>query len=296
MARSVRSAIPPDASDPVAMTDWAELTMFAQSTRRLARANLRRSIREGTMLQDAEVEVACEFVLREVRRRRRLADGGYPFDEVDGGVEMRKVANPLPYAFMLCASASPLVRQEKRYAEIDSLFDNLVLCALKVYMGGAARGVRFAWPRSDGAPANFYKALDWLALQMGIQRGPSSERPDRKDGGVDVVVWSPFEDRRTGFLTVLAQCTVQLDWTPKAGDTIPDVWNGWLDLGKSPLTCLAIPHVAPQGFEKWDEVRRTVHIVLERFRLASLLAAAPLRLEGETRAWVDKELHRLAQS
>lgn len=270
--------------------------MLAQANRRLSRANLRRAIRTATMQQDAEVEVACDFILREVRRRRRLAEGAYPFDEVDGGVEMLAVRNALPYVFMLCASTSPLLRQEKRYAEIDALFDNLVLDALKVYMGGTARGVRFAWPRSDGAPANFYKALDWLASRMGVQRGPSREKPDRKDGGVDIVVWSPFEDRRTGFVTVLAQCTVQFDWTPKAGDTIPDVWNGWLDLGKSPLTCLAIPHVTPPAFEKWDQVRRTVHIVLERFRLASLLAASHLRLEAETRAWVDKELGRLSRS
>lgn len=275
------------------MADWAELTMLAQGNRRLPRASLRRAIRTATMLQEAEVDLACDFILREVRRRRRLADEAYPFDEVDGGVEVRVVRNALPYTFMLCASASPLLRKEKRYPEVDALFDNLVLDALKVYMGGTARGVRFGWPRSAGAPVNFYKALDWLASQMRVQRGPSTDIPDRKDGGVDIVVWSPFEDRRTGFVTVLAQCTVQLDWTPKAGDTIPDVWNGWLDLGKAPLTCLAIPHVTPPAFDKWDEVRRTVHIVLERFRLASLLAATPITLEAQTRAWVETELRRL---
>jgi hypothetical protein len=246
------------------------------------------------MSQDAELDVALEFVLREVGRRRALAREAYPFEEVGGGIELRNADGALPYVFMLCASASPLVRRERRYAEIDGLFDSLVLDALCVYLGQHSRGVRFGFPPSGGRPTGFYDALDWLAARMGLHRGPSRAKPDRKDGGVDVVAWSPFSDGRTGFVTLLAQCTVQLDWTPKARDTIPDVWNGWLDLGKIPMTCLAIPHAIPPVFEKWDEIRRTVHVLLERFRLASLLASKPLTSRAEALAWVKNELARLA--
>jgi hypothetical protein len=295
MARSSRSAAPPDATDPNAMADWAELTLLSQSSRRMSRAELRSAVREAMMLPDEEVEVAVEFVFREIRRRMERGAAAYPFAVDGGGIRILRAEGALAYVFMLCVSASSLFRAERRQQEVDQLFDSLVLDALRTYMGPTAEVLRFGWPATDGRPTDFYGALDWLSTKMRLDRGASRALPNRKDGGVDVVAWKPFPDGRSGFVSLLAQCTVQMDWTPKATDVISDVWNGWIDFGRMPLTCLAVPHAVPTRFEKWDEIRRTVHFLLERFRLSSLLQNSHLSRKTEIEAWVHREIARLSR-
>ena len=92
-----------------------------------------------------------------------------------------------------------------------------------------------------------------------------------KDGGVDVVVWHPFRDGRSGFVVILCQCTVAKDWTHKAKDIVDGKWTGWIDFGLPPVTAIAVPFAVPSTFDRWDELRRTVTIVLDRVRLLELI-------------------------
>ena len=110
-----------------------------------------------------------------------------------------------------------------------------------------------------------------------------------KDGGVDVVVWHPFGDRRSGFVVLLCQCTVAKDWTYKARDIVVDKWNGWIDFGKDPLTAIAVPYALPQTFDQWDELRRTVNIIFDRMRLVELLRVDAFDNLAEIRVWNGKE-------
>ena len=91
-------------------------------------------------------------------------------------------------------------------------------------------------------------------------------------------------------ITMLAQCTIAIDWVPKAKDITQVVWRGWIDFGKNPITCLAIPFVVPHPFEKWDELTRTVNFVLDRLRICELLEGATLQNESEVREFSDAEL------
>jgi len=94
--------------------------------------------------------------------------------------------------------------------------------------------------------------------------------PRRKDGGVDVVAWRPFQDGRPGFPIVLAQCTIESDVLAKARDIDIRQWATWLALDASILIALAIPGTVPRD-ESWNELARN-NVVLERLRLVSLSA------------------------
>lgn len=264
---------PPASLDGPALADWAEAAIFIEERRRLSRSALRQRLRNDFA---DDVEFHLDLLFGEVARRVHLGGECYPFTEAIAGLVRRDDCDDAPYEFLLWLSVSPRYRVEKRFDEIDELFDSLVKHALRSYLGPGSLAVRFAHPSSDGRPRNFPEAIRWLAALLRLGVGPAIPRPRRKDGGVDVVAWRPFRDGRTGFLIILCQCTAQLNWPPKAKDIVVGQWRGWIDLGLNPLTALAVPFSVGASFDRWDEVRRTVHIVLDRLRLCELISSPEL--------------------
>lgn len=292
----------PGVDDPVMLADWLELHILTSAKKRLSRTTIRRLLRPifpdaglgSEDLDENSLDVSIDAVLVEMARRRQLAAAGYPFREFATGVEFVADPDGLTYVFLLLVSVSPRMRAERRHREVDLAFDSVVLEALKVYLGPKSSAVRFGWPPSDGRPARFSAALQWLAHHMGLDLGKGPARKVSKDGGLDVVAWLPWRDHRSGYAVVLAQCTIQTEWIPKATDIVADVWRGWIDVGKEPLTCLAIPFVVGPDFEQWDQVRRTVHIVFERLRIADMLPHPPRNIERLLWDWVAREISILS--
>lgn len=289
---------PPDIDDWVALADWVEATVLLSEVSYASRADLRTLVALSCDVDPDESEQTVEFLLKEIERRHALAPGTYPFIVDGSGVSISlSVADGarVAYVFLLVATVSPRMGTQAALRRAEPLFDRLVLDALKAYLGVHSEGVRFGTPVSDGRPTRFLSALEWLSSHLGCDLGIASRKPPkRNDGGADVIVWRPFRDKRTGFVTILGQCTLQRQWRNKAKDIVVDLWRGWIDFGKSPATCLAIPFVVPREFEKWDEVRRTVVVVLDRMRIMDLLdGVAPQRLK-ELSDWLKSELSALA--
>ena len=97
-------------------------------------------------------------------------------------------------------------------------------------------------------------------------------------------------------MVTLCQCTVAQDWTPKAKDIVPAIWNGWIDFGREPLTAIAVPFAIPQAFDRWDELRRTVNIILDRMRLAELIEVDAVDDLAAIQAWNVTERTFLSSS
>lgn len=289
---AVQIAAPTDANDETGLADWLEATLLIEQRKQMPRARIRKYVKER--LADEDPDVTVDVVLQEVARRQRLCRTSYPFAEDGSKVVYTSSGAALPYLFMLAISTSRPYRAESRQKETDELFDVLVLDALKRYLGAGCEGIRFGAPASGKRPPNFRDAIGWLAKEMKLPTGTGRARPTAGDGGLDVVVWRRFRDDRAGYLVVLAQCTVQMDWFDKARDLAEDVWRGWIDFGKDPHLALAIPFVVPQDFKKWDELRRNVHTVLDRLRLCELLGTTPITRRTEAAKWVTDEIKRMA--
>jgi hypothetical protein len=239
------------------------------------------------------LEVALDDLWAEIDRRRRATRERYPFWRLGGNVLIDGTAPGLAYVFLLCISVSRSLRTKRRYREVEEMFDHLVRVALEFYLGPSSQGVRFGFQGLGDRPRGFQAALTWLGQQLGLGPGPGRRRSKRKDGGADVVVWRPFADGRDAFVTVLAQCTIQVEWRDKVTDVRPGVWRGWLDFGRDPLTCIAIPFVLPIEYDWWDEIRRTVDILLDRSRLTELVERLPRDLGKLVWKWTDAELRRM---
>ena len=293
----VESQIPtPTSTDACSLADWAESAMFVEGRNNLSRTSLRMRLRASLFIDGEDLDFHVDLLLSEVERRKERAEATYPFHWTGTGLSRASVVDEAPYEFLLWLAVSPVYREEKRFDEIDELFDRLVKHALVVYLGPNARGIRFGFPSSDGRPSGFPEAVKWLANILGLQPGSGVPRPQGKDGGVDVVVWHPFRDGRSGFVVILGQCTVANNWTPKAKDIVPEIWKGWIDFGREPLTALAVPFALPPAFDRWDEVRRTVNIILDRMRLVELIEVGAVEDLVAIQAWNSKERSLLAVS
>lgn len=282
---------PTDIDNEVGLADWLEATMLLEAKEYVPRAKIRKYLR--SLFSEDQPDVAVDVLLQEIARRQRNCQSAYPFMDDGSGVRLKKTATAIPYLFMLCISTSKPYRDEHRYSDTDELFDSLVLQALTNYIGKGGKGVRFGAPASGKRPKNFQEGIEWLARQLNLPQGRGKPRRTGGDGGLDVIVWRPFRDRKGGFLILMAQCTVQLEWISKAKDLHEDIWRGWIDLGKDPHLVLAIPHVIPANYDKWDDLRRLVHTAVDRLRLAELMNGAPLTGGDEMKKWIASEVVRM---
>ncbi len=291
----------PSVDDAVSLADWLESAVVVEGKNRASKTWIRKQLRavvfpetgSGTSDLDSELDLGVEFCLSEIARRSHLARSAYPFRTDDGSIAVQKGTQGVPYLFLLCISTSPSMRRERRHKEVDLPFDLLIKQALLGYLGAGGEALRFAFPSSDGRPKSFVKALDWLAGRLGLQRGTAKPRPKRKDGGVDVVAWRAFGDTLGAYLAILAQCTVQRDWLPKARDVNATLWNGMIVFGCLPAACLAIPFVVPPDFTARDEVAHSVSLFLERIRIIQLLNNIPKDLLDAIWNWTSKELQSM---
>lgn len=250
---------PGDRADGIA--DWIEVECLLRATPLSAQSLIERAREHGL----GEVDVSLG--LRTMQRRTNSVGGSYPFRVANGASAVNTADSSAWVAMLLMSPHSP-ARPLLAIKEAAELFELITRDAGNNLLGEGTKSIRFGWPSQDGRPREFPDAVRWLAERMGIACGGAYRPPRNKDGGVDVVIWRPFPDGRSGFPAILVQCTLERDFFHKAADVDIRVWSSWLELDVDPMTALAIPCVVPAG-ESWNLLAsRTV--VLDRIRLASL--------------------------
>jgi hypothetical protein len=190
--------------------------------------------------------------------------------------------NALPYTFLLRISSGvdhPFSLSSEENSDRIESFENLVVIAVQNLLGAGSKALRFGFPSED-RPAEFPKAIEWLSNRMGIKPGQAYRPPRRKDGGVDVVAWRPFKDRRNGFPVYLVQVTCERNYSHKVLDIDLRLWSGWLNLDVDPVSVLAVPTSISHG-EEWNEISSRV-VVIERLRLCELLSHSGVRVTNES--------------
>jgi hypothetical protein len=284
----------PDIDDSYALADWIEVMILRTRKPQMSRAQLVDSLVATLGSSPQEVDLPVSLLFSEIGRRRRIAGKGYPLTVDNALIKLDPASTSHFYLFLLLVSLDGPMRRAKRYHEIEELFDNVVREAVRSYLGPGTETLRFGWPPSEGRPATFNKALDWLSEHTGLPVGSGLPAPRSKDGGLDVVAWKPFRDARSAFALALVQCTVQFDWHPKATDILDHVWLSRIDSGRPVLTSLAVPFVIPKNYPKWDELRRMTNIVFDRLRLTQVLADRDPTPFTDMIGWSRREIGKYA--
>ncbi|CAO3406632.1 hypothetical protein [Azospirillum largimobile] len=245
--------ISPDAnSSRSIIADWLELSALNARNKTATRAALDGFLRITTEEneerrrrnpitnepEDGEIaevpnELRVSAALQEIQWRSEVLGGAYPFELIRGagGVgapwELKAPENPsdpkvVVYVTCLLISA---YRRNLIAASNPPLFTNhklgliFQICAC-LAIGGYIDGdvVSFGWPRAEGTaflPAlrAAWKRFDAYNIIADIPDG----YPDKlKDGGIDVIAWRHFCDRRPSRLLVFGQAASGDDWQEKS--------------------------------------------------------------------------------
>lgn len=268
------------------IADWIEIALLVRGSRPLGIDPLHTFFEKSRGLEPQRVNTG----LREMDRRSRVLGERYPF-VIHGeyAVQCRQAAESSTYAAMLLLAPGNPVREYINPAPDESMaviFEDAVVAATSALWGESGKALRFGWPSDIGRPPEFDLAIQWLAAKIGVKVGHGYRQPRRKDGGVDVVAWRPFPDRRTSFPILLVQCTLQENLVAKGMDVDTRLWSSWLSMDTDPATALATPTVLSSG-PTWDELALK-HMVLDRLRIVGL-AEEKIRDEATT-LWVGQTL------
>ena len=272
--------------DSELIADWLELNTLSQDENAIGFDKLRSLASEILDLPPQRIDVAFNIL----KRRSEILQDSYPFDIKSVGMVRRQNWRELPYTYLLRISSGidhPFSLSLDENADRIESFEHLVVHALQNLLGVNSKAVRFGFPSED-RPVEFPKAIEWLSDRMGIKAGQAYRPPRRKDGGVDVVAWRPFRDRRNGFPVYLVQVTCERNYSHKVFDIDLRLWSGWLNLDTDPVSVLAVPTTISVG-EEWNEISTKV-VILERIRICELLAISDVEVllddNGKRSSWI----------
>lgn len=270
------------------IADWLETTLLCRGTTQLG-LDATQELAKAVVGADA---AAVNLALTTMRRRADTLGSHYPFHVMDVAVRAKQHALASPYAALLLLTSGGVARQsvaQETSSAMEILFEKLTAEACANLWGEQGRALRFGYPSEDGRPAQFPQAIEWLADRLGLSVGSGYRQPRRRDGGVDVVAWRPFPDRRSGLPLLLVQCTLQAELLTKANDVDVRLWSSWLSLDFDPLTALAVPQTIPANTPVWSELALK-GLVLDRLRLAGMLPPDTMTVHTEWTAAVVSDL------
>ena len=259
-----------DVQSPEAIADWIETSVLVSTSGHFGRDRLVELASEEIHATPAVVGSALAVM---ARRSLCLGDN-YPFAVNDLAVLRTSSDLRDHYAALLFLSPDSVARQTIEtlpLTDMSELFEVIAESALANLWGPGGEAVTFGFPSRHGRPEAFDQAVVWLAARIGLTPGRGYRPPFRKDGGVDVVAWRQFGDRRPGFPIALAQCTIQRETFTKTSDIDLRLWASWLAMDMDPMSLLVIPGTIRSSGPDWQQLS-TVVTVIERLRLIELLA------------------------
>ena len=146
---------------------------------------------------------------------------------------------------------------------------------------------RTGW--SPGNPTRFQEMVNQTAHWLGETSGHNfSNRTNlssnRKDAGLDLLLYRPFSDHRGGIPVYLMQCASGQDWADKTNQLNIGLWKKLIDFTIPPQRALAIPFALSDS----DFTEQSVLVeglLLDRYRL---LTAAKYRKQWESSSLKDR--------
>lgn len=251
-----------------AVADWIETQLLLSEERTIGTARLNEVAAGNINISPADIV----WGFGQMKDRHDQIGDTYPFEVMDGYVKRARDLHKRTYVAMLLMSPKSFTRdilpfsdQEIKY--YGDKFEELTAKLLEKYLGEDSKSLVFGAENDETRPSDFPGAVAWLGKKLNIDLGNGPIEKRRKDGGVDVVAWKPFPDKKPGMPVLLTQCTIGDEFLNKATDINLNNWNNWLSFPTPPQVILATPSQIPFG-EKWDEITRNAWL-FDRTRLSS---------------------------
>lgn len=258
-----------EVSTTEAIADWIETSVLVSASGHFGRDKLD----DLALTEIGASPMKVSMAIDTMAKRATVLGDSYPFVVRDIAVLRRTSRHAAAYATLLFLTPGSVARQTVRASEtsvMGELLEEISEAALANFWGPGGSALSFGYPSKHGRPESFDQAVIWLAGKIGLEAGRGYRPPRRKDGGVDVVAWRQFADRRAGFPVALAQCTIQAETFTKTTDIDLRLWSSWLAMDSDPLSMLVIPGTIRSAGPDWRQLT-TVVMVIDRIRLMDLL-------------------------
>jgi hypothetical protein len=117
-------------------------------------------------------------------------------------------------------------------------------------------------------------------------KGHEDPKKTDKDGGVDIIAWKDFGDKRTNKIVVLIQCGAGKHFDKKKPINLPK-WGRWVHWSFEPLTGMTTPKIIRDNHE-WQNLSDWYKLILDRPRLTRFIHNSPhadATLKNEIEKW-----------
>lgn len=252
--------------------DWVEASVLF-SGERVSMADVRDYFYEENTFQRQKTDEVVDNIWCELDRRQRLLRDTFPMGLEGRGIERRLDWVQCPaYSFCLLVSYSKsnklwMHQACQDYREQGVLFEHLTTEALRNTLN-TWEVDRIGWSAED--PQILYSQINKICERLGELKGHENPRPVDKDGGVDVLCYRAFPDRRGDYPVFFVQCSTGADWIEKRGQDALNLWTNWINF-KAPKL---LSRVFAVPFSLCDDAfiqtqMRVNGLILDRIRLFS---------------------------
>lgn len=286
----------PSFPDAETEADWAELSCLLRG-KSTSRSEIE-SILEEANIQD--IEDTLGNIWQQIEWRHSRFPNCHPVNASAGRLERTRTwKQALPYTFMLLLTCHTFYQNTRikgnKWKETSKLFERLVTNAVKGYLGHA---VNIGAPRQHTIPRNFDDCLDYICRLTKERKGHKDPLIHwRKDAGVDVVAWRPFDDR-CGQVILLVQCAAGEKWYEKVNEIDLKRWGRLLYFAADPIKALAFPNVysisRTESEDRWLDYSCSGGILLDRLRITAFASKVlELDLHDNMTAWCTQQIDSL---
>ena len=340
MEQSLRISSPDSSSPRAQAADWFELSTLAAGRTGYSLASLLGALNiqeqpsdliedEGGVVEDEILEIKYEAfsddLLTEIQWRSAVLQDLYPFEiqrstttwklirrrATDGSTRSAHmvylvclVIAATRYGFLTDPDAEKLWSTSPRVFQIVAHLTSRGLFRGSSFWMGSPR------PERDGYAPALKRLVGKLEVGVTKEKPPVSQQGWVKDGGIDVIAWRPFRDRRPTPVLSYGQVASGQDWETKSVEaTLDSHFHNWMIDRPSKwfLPAMYIPFmqhesVAPRVGADFDEVAHSKSVALElrlglvidRLRLTELSPDALARATEEDQALAAEVIRWLA--
>jgi hypothetical protein len=123
-------------------------------------------------------------------------------------------------------------------------------------------------------------------------KGHLNPKATDKDGGVDIIAWRGFEDKRSNQIVILIQCGAGKHYDKKKRINI-EKWKRWVHWAFEPTTGIITPKIIRDS-EEWQELSDYYQMIIDRPRLVRLIkksTSTDSTLKSEIGQWCLENLN-----
>lgn len=252
---------------------------------------------EGVESDDDVIYNKLQDALNEIDQRKQRSNNRYPFSTTNNSVIINPNYNSKSntywcYLFLLFATRNNMSKDKvKKKIDGTLLFEELSALIVKEYWGDRSESFVFGTATSGGFREKIENVISKIKEGKNY-KSPEGTTNDEKDGGLDIVVWKHFADKRKSKLVGFGQCKTGTEWYSYLGSLVaPNAFCGTYLAETLVLDPVKIFFTSDVCVSNYEKIVRSVGLLFDRCRLMDYLPnKIPQDLIRKIKTWTRQSI------